>query len=212
MEGLLWRIPQVEAAEERALAERCGISPVLARILLRRGIKTAEEARAFLLAGPEQELSPWLLADMEAAVGRILAALERGESILVWGDYDVDGMTSAAVLSSFLRACGGRVDFFLPNRLTEGYGLQKAGLEKAAREGFGLVIAVDCGISAVPEVEYARALGLEVVICDHHSPGPLLPSAAAVVDPRRGDCPYPYKELAGVGVTFKLCQALAQRL
>lgn len=213
VEGLRWRVPRVEVAEERALAERCGISPVLARILLQRGIRTAEEARVFLLGGPEQqELSPWLLADMEVAVERVLAALERGESILIWGDYDVDGMTSTAVLSSFLRACGGQVDFFLPNRLTEGYGLQKAGLEKAAREGFGLIITVDCGISAVPEVEYARALGLEVVICDHHSPGPSLPSAAAVVDPRRRDCPYPYKELAGVGVTFKLCQALAQRL
>ena len=200
------------SAEAAALAEELGILPALARVLLRRGIKSAGAARAFLYPSQEQLHSPWLMKGMEAAVERICAALERGEKIVVHGDYDVDGITAAALLVEALRELGAAaVDFFLPSRFREGYGLHREALEQIAAGGARLVITVDCGINAAAEIACARSLGLDLVVTDHHQPFGELQGAAAVLNPLQKGCPYPFKELSGAGIAFKLACALMER-
>lgn len=190
----------------RLLARECGLSELTAQLLVNRGIYTVEEALLFLNGGPGDLWSPYRLRDMDRATARIRAALGNGEKILVYGDYDVDGMTAVALLVGALRALGGRVIYHVPDR-EDGYGLHVPVLEQAAADGVGLVVTVDCGITAVAEVEHARALGLDVVVTDHHEPQGDLPPGP-VLNPKRRDCPYPYKNLAGVGVALKLAQAL----
>jgi single-stranded-DNA-specific exonuclease len=184
----------------------------LARALVLRGVETLDTARDFFRSGTEQLHDPFLIADMDAAVDRILVALENGERILVYGDYDVDGTTSTALLTHFLGNLGADVIFFVPDRFRHGYGLSEMGLDEAKAEGAQLIIALDCGVTSVHEAQYARSLGMDLIICDHHTPGSELPDAIAVLDSKRADCPYPFKELCGCGVTLKLAQAVQTRL
>jgi single-stranded-DNA-specific exonuclease len=194
---------------ERLTHERC--PEVIARLLAQRGIVDPEEASAFFRPDLEQLHDPFLMKDMEAAVQRVERALGDHERIMVYGDYDVDGTTAVALVYSFLQRFTGQLIFHIPDRYSEGYGISFAGVERAHREGCTLIIALDCGIKAHDKVERARELGIDMIICDHHRPGDTLPAALAVLDPKRADCPYPFKELSGCGIGFKLVQALAQR-
>lgn len=206
-----WRVKSPNLALQQILSTELGISKILAQLLINRGIFTLDQARAFLGSELDKLFSPWLMKDMDKAVRRILLAKERNERVLIYGDYDVDGITGTTVLVLALRKLGCTVDYFIPHRLEEGYGLNQDALERAVAQGIRLVVTVDCGISGAAEVEAAGILGLDVVITDHHEPPALLPGAFAVVDPKRADCNYPFKELAGVGVALKLVQGLYQR-
>jgi single-stranded-DNA-specific exonuclease len=194
----------------KKLSEELDISEYLANLLAQRGIKTFEEARTFFRPDLSQLHDPFLMKDMDKAVSRILKAIREKENILVYGDYDVDGTTAVALVYSFLKKIGAKLDFYIPDRYAEGYGISKQGIDFAAENNFKLIIALDCGIKAIDKIEYAKAMNLEFIIGDHHRPGDQLPNAAAVLDPKREDCPYPYKELSGCGVGFKLVQAIAQ--
>lgn len=184
----------------------------LARALALRGINSFDSAKSFFRSGMDSLHDPFLMIDMESAVERIIRGLNDGERFLVYGDYDVDGTTSTALLTHYLKSLGADVIFFVPDRFNHGYGLSKSGLDQANSTGADLIIALDCGVTAVDETEYARSLGMDLVICDHHTPGAGLPSAVAVLDSKRKDCSYPFKELCGCGVTFKLAQAIHARL
>jgi len=184
----------------------------LARSLALRGVETLDMARDFFRSGTDQLHDPFLIADMDLAVDRIIKALNDKERILVYGDYDVDGTTSTALLTHYLGKQGADVLFFVPDRFKHGYGLSEMGLNEAKAEGAQLVIALDCGVTSVHEAQYARSLGMDLIICDHHKPGSELPDAIAVLDSKREDCSYPFKELCGCGVTLKLAQAVQTRL
>ena len=193
-------------------ADQLNSPPVLAKILLNRGIENIETARRFLKPELSHLHDPFLLAGMQDAVERIAVAISNKEKILIHGDYDVDGTTATSMLLLFFRNLGQSVDFYIPDRLLEGYGLSEKGMVFAKENGFGLIITVDCGITAVDEVKLANELGIDVIICDHHQPAEDLPSATAILNPKRPDCTYPFKELAGVGVAYKLLQALRSYL
>ena len=195
--------------EVRAELEGMGLPSLLAAVLAARGVRSREEAQGLLSPASEPLLDPMLLRDMDRAVARVRLALERGEQIAVFGDYDVDGITSTCLLTKFLTGLGGRVVPYIPGRLDEGYGLNREAVATLAGQGVRLIVTVDCGITAVDEVDYARSLGIDVVVTDHHACKDTLPAAAAVVDPHRPDCPYPFKGLAGVGVALKLAMAVA---
>ena len=192
----------------RRAMEAAGIPPLAAMVLCARGLDTPEKAEGFLDAGLGQLRDPLLMKDMDKAAARVARALEAGETIAVYGDYDVDGITSTCLLTDFLRSEGGQVIPYIPDRMEEGYGLNTDALDTLQREGVSLVVTVDCGITAVEEADHARALGVDLVITDHHECKSRLPQAEAVVDPHRSDCPYPFKCLAGVGVALKLVLAL----
>ena len=202
-----WRTAACDPAARRSM-ERAGVPPLAALTLCARGLDTPEKARSFLDAGRGQLLEPRLMKDMDAAAARVRRALEQGEQIAVYGDYDVDGITATCLLTDFLRSEGGEVVPYIPDRMEEGYGLNREAVAALHAQGVGLIITVDCGITAVEEAAYAAALGVDVVITDHHECKEALPAALAVVDPRRRDCPYPFKCLAGVGVALKLVLAL----
>lgn len=193
-------------------ADQLNSSPVLARILLNRGIENIETARRFLKPELSHLHDPFLLAGMQDAVERIAAAITNKEKILIYGDYDVDGTTATSMLLLFFRNLGQDVGFYIPDRLLEGYGLSEKGMVFAKENGLDLIITVDCGITAVDEVKLANEFGIDVIICDHHQPAQDLPPAMAILNPKREDCTYPFKELAGVGVAFKLLQALQRHL
>ena len=199
------------APEARAAMERAGVPPLAALTLCARGLDTVEKARAFLDTGLDLLADPMLLRDMDKAAARVRLALDRGETVAVYGDYDVDGITSTCLLTDFLRREGATVIPYIPDRLEEGYGLNREAVDALKRQGVGLIVTVDCGITAVEEAAYAAALGVDLVITDHHECKAALPEAVAVVDPRRADCPYPFKSLAGVGVALKLVLALGGR-
>ena len=188
--------------------EAAGIPPLAAAVLCARGLDTPEKAAAFLDASLDQLRDPMLMKDMDKAAARVARALADGEIIAVYGDYDVDGITSTCLLTDFLRSEGGQVIPYIPDRMEEGYGLNTDALDTLSREGVSLVVTVDCGITAVEEAGHARALGVDLVVTDHHECKADLPQAVAVVDPHRSDCPYPFKCLAGVGVALKLVLAL----
>ena len=196
------------APQARAAMEAAGVPPLAALTLCARGLDTPEKARAFLDAGRGQLLDPFLMKDMDRAAARVRRALAAGEHIAVYGDYDVDGITSTCLLTDFLRREGGTVIPYIPDRMEEGYGLNREAVAALRGQGVGLIVTVDCGITAVEEAACAASLGVELVITDHHESKAALPAAAAVVDPRRADCPYPFKCLAGVGVALKLVLAL----
>lgn len=205
------RIWEPVAADPRIAAElsaRCGISLGLAKALVNRGIVDEKGASRFLAPDIADMHDPFCLPDMTAAAGRALDAVRRGERIRAYGDYDVDGISSVALLVSVLRAYGADVDYYIPNRLVEGYGLSAEAIQRAASDGVDVMITADCGIGAFEEAEAARSLGVDLIITDHHEAGRSLPRCVAVVNPKRHDSEYPFKELAGVGVAFKLCQAL----
>ena len=194
---------------ERALAG-AGIPALCAKVLSARGVTDPEEARRFLYEEAPLH-DPMGMKDMDRAVERLKRALRDHETIAVYGDYDVDGITSTCLLTDFLRGEGGTVSPYIPNRLEEGYGLNRGAVEKLREEGAALVVTVDCGITAVEETEYTKSLGMDVIITDHHECKEVLPAATAVVDPHRSDCTYPYPYLAGVGVALKVCMAMAGR-
>lgn len=193
------------------LAQELNIDHHLANLLVQRGITSFDQAKAFFRPRLEDLHDPFLMKDMDLAVSRIDKALQEGEKILVFGDYDVDGTTAVALVYLFLRKFTDRIDFYIPDRYNEGYGISPKGIQYAKEHGFSLVIALDCGIKAVEMVKQARAMGVDFIICDHHRPGQVLPDACAVLDPKRQDCRYPYKELSGCGIGFKLVQAYAQK-
>jgi len=203
-----WQIIDNDRAEVERFASQLNSSPILAQVLLNRGIVDVDAARQFFLPKFQQLHDPFLMADMAKAAERIAEAVQQQQKILIYGDYDVDGTTATSMLLLFFQRLHQPVDFYVPDRLTEGYGLSEQGIRQAHENGCQLLISVDCGITATREVELANRLGIDVIICDHHEPGPTLPPAAAVLNPKRRDCSYPFKELSGVGVAFKLLQAL----
>ena len=193
------------------LSAEVGIDKVLATLLVGRGVETFEQARAFFRPSLSDLHDPFLITDMDAAVDRLDKAIRGREKILVYGDYDVDGTTAVALVYSFIRRFTDRADFYIPDRYDEGYGVSYKGIDFAAEGGFNLIITLDCGIKAIDKVEYARQKGIDVIICDHHLPEESLPRAVAVLDPKREDCHYPFDDLSGCGVGFKLVQAYSQR-
>ena len=190
-----------------ALAEELKIDKCLAQILVQRGISTFEEARHFFRPAMEEIHDPFLMKDMDKAINRIDIALVNKEKILIYGDYDVDGTTAVALAYSFFKQFTSQIEYYIPDRHKEGYGISTEGIDYAKDHGFTLIIALDCGIKSNDKVSYANSLGVDFIICDHHLPGEELPAAIAVLDPKRKDCPYPFKELAGCGIGFKLAQA-----
>lgn len=180
-------------------------------MLVQRGIKTYEAAKSFFRPTLQNLHDPFLMKDMDKAVNRIIRALNSNESLLIYGDYDVDGTTSVAMVYSYFKKYFTNIDYYIPDRYTEGYGISYKGIDYAAENGFRLIIALDCGIKAVDKIKYAKGKGIEFIICDHHNPGTITPMAEAVLDPKQPDCPYPYKELSGCGVGFKLIQAFHKK-
>jgi single-stranded-DNA-specific exonuclease len=207
----LWQPLDCDDARAQALVQELGIAPVTARLLCIRGISDLDAARRFLSPSLDDLLDPFALADMAVAVDRILRAIASGERIAIHGDYDVDGITSTVILRRALELLGADVIHFIPERLRDGYGLQPASLDRLAAERVRVVISVDCGIRGVEAAVRARELGLDLIITDHHEPDRELPAALAVINPKRRDCSYPEKNLAGVGVALKLVQALCAR-
>ena len=194
---------------QNKLAEELSISPILSQLLVQRDILTFEEARSFFRPDLSNLHDPFLMADMHNAVNRLTKAMQKNEKILIYGDYDVDGTTSVALVYKFLKQFYRNVDFYIPDRYNEGYGISIQGIDFAADNDFKLIIALDCGIKAVEKVKYALEKGVDFIICDHHTPDAVLPPAVAVLDPKRIDCTYPYEHLSGCGVGFKLMQAFA---
>jgi single-stranded-DNA-specific exonuclease len=211
MPPLLWDLQPCDERAAAALAASAGVEPLTAQLLWQRGITTADQAARFLRPSLEDLHDPFLLTDLAAAVDRILAAIDRGERIVVHGDYDADGITSTVILERAIAGLGGRVGHFIPERLREGYGLVESSVERLHAEGARLIVSVDCGIRSAEAARRAAALGVDLIVTDHHEPDRELPPAAAVVNPRRADCGYPEKNLAGAGVALKLAQALCSR-
>jgi single-stranded-DNA-specific exonuclease len=193
------------------LAKELNINAILSNLLVQRGIGSFEEARSYFRPQLARLHDPFLMKDMDKAIARISQAISRGEKILVYGDYDVDGTTAVALVYSFLKKFYDKLDFYIPDRDTEGYGISYQGIDYAASTGYSLMIILDCGIKAIEKTRYASEKNIDFIICDHHRPGDEIPPAIAVLDPKREDCPYPFKELSGCGVGFKLVQAYAQR-
>jgi single-stranded-DNA-specific exonuclease len=204
-----WTIkPKPNPETVNALMQSLNVSEVVASLLVQRSIESYDEARLFFSPTLDDLHDPYLMKDMDKAVARIEAAIANGENILVFGDYDVDGTTAVALVSSYLKTVHLNVDTYIPDRYGEGYGVSQQGIDYADDNGCALIIALDCGIKSIDLVDYAKVKGIDFIICDHHRPGNELPNAVAVLDPKREDCDYPYDELCGCGVGFKLIQAL----
>ena len=206
----------VEQETQQQLERELNISSAAARMLVVRGLQTADEARQFIRPSLDKLHDPFLMKDMDKAVERLHQAITQGEKILIYGDYDVDGTTAVAVMYRFLlplasSPLASRLDYYIPDRYTEGYGVSTQGIDYASAQGCGLIITLDCGIKAVEKVAYAASKGIDVIVCDHHTPGDELPQAIAVLNMKRNDCPYPYKDLSGCGLGFKLAQAYTQK-
>ena len=202
---------QADPAKVDKLSAEVGIDRVLADLLVKRGVETFEQARSFFRPSLSDLHDPFLMKDMDVAVERLHKAISGGEKILVYGDYDVDGTTAEALVFSFIRRFTPNVDFYIPDRYDEGYGVSYKGIDWAIEGGFKLIITLDCGIKAIDKAEYAASRGVEMIICDHHLPEETLPRVVAVLDPKREDCHYPFDDLSGCGVGFKLVQAYSQR-
>ncbi len=208
-----WKIRDVEDDYSvKSLADLLNISDVLARLLVLRNITNFNQAKTFFRPSLDSLNDPFLMDGMEAATYRVIKALTENQLICVYGDYDVDGTCSTALLYMFLKELDANVEFYIPQRLTEGYGLSKSGIDTIKNKGTSLLITVDCGITAVDETEYANQLGMDVIICDHHQPKDEIPPALAVLDPLKPSCSYPFKYLSGAGVAFKLAQGVAERI
>ncbi len=206
-----WIIKEIpDAATARELAEAFQVDIPLSNLLIQRGIKSHDEARTFFNPDLTDLHDPFLMADMNNAVDRIGSAIARNEKILVYGDYDVDGTTSVALIYSFFRERYQNIGYYIPDRYKEGYGVSLEGIDYAAENNYNLIIALDCGIKAVDKIKYARSKQIDFIVCDHHLPAETIPDAVAVLDPKREDCSYPYKDLSGCGVGFKLIQAYAR--
>jgi single-stranded-DNA-specific exonuclease len=204
-----WNILQADDAKVVSLQQALNIHPVICKILVQRGIETFNVAKDFFRPQLTDLHDPWLMKDMGKAVERILSAVSKNEKILVFGDYDVDGTTSVACMYQFLKKIHSALDFYIPHRYREGYGVSKAGIDFAKENGFTLIISLDCGIKSADLIAYAKDIGIDFIVCDHHLPDEVLPPAVAILNPKQKDCGYPYKELCGCGVGFKLISALA---
>ncbi|HEV7330663.1 MAG TPA: single-stranded-DNA-specific exonuclease RecJ [Flavisolibacter sp.] len=207
-----WRINQCDKEKAAALFKELKIHPTLCSILVQRGIETFDQAKAFFRPQFSDLHDPFLMKDMQKAVNRILQAFAEGEKILVFGDYDVDGTTAVSCMYQFLKKHHAQTEFYIPHRYREGYGISKKGIDFAFENNYTLVISLDCGIKSVELIRYAKDLGIDFVICDHHLPDDELPPAVAILNPKQWDCPYPYKELCGCGVGFKLITALCRAM
>ena len=206
-----WTIKPKPAQEEVAqLAQELNVDPLIATLLIQRGIATFDQAKSFFRPSLDHLHDPFLMKDMDVAVNRIEQAIANQENILVFGDYDVDGTTAVSLVSSYLKSIYPNIATYIPDRYAEGYGISFQGIDFAEDNGFSLIIALDCGIKSIEHVAYAKEKHIDFIICDHHRPGDSLPEAVAVLDPKRDDCGYPYDELCGCGVGFKLIQALSQ--
>lgn len=203
--------PKPNTEKLKQLQEALQVDEIVATLLLQRGIETYEAAKTFFRPSLKDLHNPFLMKDMDKAVNRIEQALTNNENILVYGDYDVDGTSSVALMSSYLKTKTNQMATYIPDRYDEGYGVSIKGIDFAYDNEFSLIIALDCGVKAIDKVAYAKEKGIDFIICDHHRPGDELPNAIAVLDPKRDDCEYPYKELCGCGVGFKLIQALASK-
>lgn len=206
-----WRIATPDADAVDRLHQQTGMDHLMCSILVQRHIRTPQEVSEFFQPNLRNLHDPFLMKDMDRAVHRLQQAIDREENILLYGDYDVDGITSVSLMYTFLGRRYGNLDFYIPDRYKEGYGISRAGIDYAKEQGVRLIIAMDCGIKAVEQIAYARSLGIDVIICDHHLPGEALPEASAILDPKQKSCSYPYKELSGCGITFKLIQAFEQQ-
>ena len=207
-----WECYEINEEKVNKIVEKYNVSSLLAKILVNKNIIKEEEIKLFLNPTRNDFHNPFLMPDMEKAVDRILKAIQNNENILIYGDYDVDGITSVTVLKRFFKDRGVNVNYYIPNRLNEGYGLNKEAIKKIIDDGTNLMITVDCGITGNKEIDYGNSLGLDTIVTDHHEPGEILPNALAVIDTKREDNIYPFRELAGVGVSFKLIQAISQKL
>lgn len=207
-----WKIYDVDEEKVEEISSKYNLNKLISTILANRNITTEEEVRLFLSPTRKDFHNPFLITDMEKSVERIIKAIENKEKVTIYGDYDVDGITSITVLKSFLKDRGLETSQYIPNRLNEGYGLNNNAIEKIKEQGCDLMITVDCGISAINEIGYANSIGIETIITDHHEPGNEIPKAYAVIDNKRKDSKYPFRELAGVGVVFKLIQAIGIKL
>jgi single-stranded-DNA-specific exonuclease len=207
-----WTILQADEEKVNSLRQSLKIHASICRILVQRNIETFQQAKDFYRPQLTALHDPWLMKDMSKAVDRIIKAIEGREKILVFGDYDVDGTTSVACMYQFLRKLTFDLDFYIPHRYREGYGVSKAGIEFAKNNGFTLIISLDCGIKSIDLIAYAKDLGIDFIVCDHHLPDIELPPAVAILNPKQKDCNYPYKELCGCGVGFKLITAVSSRL
>lgn len=206
-----WKLKQAGGKQHIAhLQEVLGISDVLATLLVQKKIYTYQEAKSFFRPQLESLHDPFLMKDMDKAIARITEAINKNEKILVYGDYDVDGTTAVALVYSFLKEHYEHMDYYIPDRYLEGYGISYKGIDFAQENGFNLIIALDCGIKAIDKVNYANERNIDFIICDHHRPGSEIPNARAVLDPKRLDCAYPFKELSGCGIGFKLVQGITQ--
>lgn len=206
-----WTLKKTDKTHDvNALSEQLNIQPVLSKLLMLRGIDSFEKAKKFFRPSYDDFYDPFLMKDMQKAIDRIEMAIKNSEKILIYGDYDVDGTTSVSLVYSFLKKHYEHLDYYIPDRYTEGYGISFAGIDYAADNGETLIIALDCGIKANEKVDYALEKGIDFIICDHHRPGPELPKAAAILNPKQEDCTYPYKELSGCGIGFKLICAFLQ--
>ena len=203
--------PKPKAETVASLQKALSVDGIVAKLLVQRGIENYQQAKTFFRPNLKDLHDPFLMKNMDAAVSRIETAIFKNENILVFGDYDVDGTTSVALMSSYLKTKSERVATYIPDRYAEGYGVSYQGIDFAHDNEFSLIIALDCGVKAIDKVKYASKKGIDFIICDHHRPGAKLPEAIAVLDPKQEDCKYPYKELCGCGVGFKLIQALASR-
>ncbi|MEM5565759.1 single-stranded-DNA-specific exonuclease RecJ [Psychroserpens sp. AS72] len=203
--------PKPDSKTVEDLQKSLQVDQTVATLLVQRGIETYDEAKRFFRPSFEELHDPFLMKDMDKAVARIEKALSNNENILVFGDYDVDGTTSVALMSSYLKTKSEQIATYIPDRYDEGYGISYKGIDFAHDNEFSLIIALDCGVKAIDKIHYASEKGIDFIICDHHRPGPELPKAVAILDPKRDDCEYPFKELCGCGVGFKLIQALASK-
>lgn len=207
-----WKIKDPAPSEiVKRLTKEINVNPVISNLLYHRGVTNYEEAKLFFRPELEHLHNPFLMKDMDRATARIEKAISSGEKILVYGDYDVDGTTAVALMYTFLKTINGNLDYYIPDRYKEGYGISKEGIDFAVQNNFSLVIALDCGIKSADKIAYANEKGIDFIICDHHLPDEKIPNAVAILDPKRNDCNYPYKELSGCGIGFKLIQALTQR-
>lgn len=206
-----WTYKPSDANKVEALYKGLKINKTLCKLLVQRGIETFDEAKDFFRPNLEQLHAPFLMKDMDKAVNSIIEAVKNKQKILFYGDYDVDGTTSVALCILFFKQFYQNIDFYVPDRQTEGYGISLKGIDYALEHNFSLMIALDCGIKAVDKINYANKKGLNIIICDHHTPDENLPKAIAILNPLQKDCIYPYKELSGCGIGFKLCQAYAQK-
>src|SRR6476620_840011 len=207
-----WTILQADHEKVNSLQQSLKIHSAICKILVQRNIETFDQAKDFYRPQITDLHDPWLMKDMDKAVDRIVSAIEKHEKILIYGDYDVDGTTSVACMYQFLRKLTFDLDFYIPHRYREGYGVSKAGVDYAKDHGFTLIISLDCGIKSVELIAYAKDLGIDFIVCDHHLPDSELPPAVAILNAKQKDCNYPYKELCGCGVGFKLITAISEKL